>query len=132
MRRIRVKAEHFEGHLAVVSVHDGVEAACASHEGIVEPAGRWCTEKATDGGGGGDASTTAGTDSTVIPRAVEAVAAVARLVDSEACTAATVVEAGTAIVAVMITEAAVTLTETNDASTPAAAAMLCCRPEVSA
>ena len=39
---------------------------------------------------------------------------------------------GTAIVAVMSTEAAATLMETNDASTPAAAAMLCCRPEVSA
>ena len=75
---------------------------------------------------------TEGVASTVMPRAVDAVAAVARLEEREVCTAAAVVAAGTAMVAVMITEAAATLTETSAASTPAAVAMLWRRLEVSA
>ena len=73
-----------------------------------------------------------GTASTVMPSAALATAAVPRLEEIVLCTAATVVVAGTAMVAVMITEAAVTLMVTSDASTPAAVAILCRRPEVSA
>ena len=74
----------------------------------------------------------AGSDSTVIPSAAEATAAVPRLEESEVCTAAAVVEAGIVMVAVMITLAAATLTMTWDLSTPAEVAMLCCKLEVSA
>ena len=70
--------------------------------------------------------------STVMPSAALATAAVPRLEETVLCTAATVVVAGTAMVAVMITEAAVTLMVTSDASTPAAVAIFCRRPEVSA
>ena len=74
-----------------------------------------------------------GTASTVMPSAVEAAAAVARVEVSEVCTAAGVVEAGTAMVAMMITEPAATLMVTSEASsTPAAVAILCRRLEVSA
>jgi len=73
-----------------------------------------------------------GTASTVMPSAALATAAVPRLEETVLCTAATVVVAGTAMVAVMITEAAVTLMVTSDASTPAAVAIFCRRPEVSA
>ena len=73
-----------------------------------------------------------GSDSTVIPSAAEAAAAVPRLEESEACSAAAVMEAGTVMVAVMITLAAATLIVTNDMSTPAAVAMPCCKLEVSA
>ena len=65
-----------------------------------------------------------------MPSAADAVAAVARLVESTVCTVAAVVDIGTAMVAVMITEAAETLRVTADASRPAAVAMLCCRLEV--
>ena len=51
-----------------------------------------------------------GTVSTVMPSAVEAAAAVARVEVSEVCTAAGVVEAGTTMVAVMSTLAAVSYT----------------------
>ena len=57
--------------------------------------------------------------------------AVPRLVESEACTTDTVVEAGTAMMAVMRTEAAATVMVTSDVSTPAASATLCRRLEVS-
>ena len=74
-----------------------------------------------------------GSDSTVMPSAAEAAAAVPRVEASEVCTAAGVVEAGTAMVAVMITEPAATLMVTSEASsTPAAVAILCRRLEVSA
>ena len=63
--------------------------------------------------------------------AVEGSAAMPRVEDSEACTAAAVVEAGTPMVAVMITLAAATLIVPSDLSTPAAAATACCRLEVS-
>ena len=60
-----------------------------------------------------------GTDSTVTPSAVEAVAAVPRLEESEVCTAAVVVEVGTAMMAVMSTLAAATVMVTAEGSTPA-------------
>ena len=72
-----------------------------------------------------------GSDSTVIPSASEAAAAVPSLEDSEASTAAAVVEAGTPMVAVMITLAADTSMVTSDLSTPAAVATASCRLEVS-
>eukprot|EP00964_Phaeocystis_antarctica_P022436 scaffold12455_cov62-Phaeocystis_antarctica.AAC.3 len=74
---------------------------------------------------------TVGTDSTVMPSTAEAASAVASLEESEVCTAVAVVEAGTAMLAVIITLAAATLIVTNDLSTPAAAATLCCKLEVS-
>ena len=49
-----------------------------------------------------------------------AVAVVPRVEESDSCTAAAVVSAGTAMVAVMITLAATTLIVTRDLSTPAA------------
>ena len=73
----------------------------------------------------------AGADSIVIPSASEAAAAVPRVEASEVCTASAVVEAGTAMVAVMITLAAATSMVTSDLSTPAAVAILACRSEVS-
>ena len=72
-----------------------------------------------------------GSDCTAMPSAAEAATAVPRLKESEVCTAAGVVEAGTAIVAVMITLAAATLTDTKAASTPALAAIEFRRLEVS-
>ena len=68
-----------------------------------------------------------GTSSTMMPSAVEASAAVPRLEESEACTASAVVEAGTAMVAVMRTLAAATRIVTSDLSTPAALATFCCK-----
>ena len=73
----------------------------------------------------------AGSDSTVMPRTVEAVAAVPRVEESEVCTASAVVEAGTAIMAVMIMLAAAKLIVTWDLSTPAAKAIFCRKLEVS-
>ena len=55
-----------------------------------------------------------GISSTVMPSAVEAASAVPRLEESEVCTCSAVVEAGTAMVAVMITLAAVTWIVTSD------------------
>ena len=72
-----------------------------------------------------------GSDSTAMPSAAEAVAAVPRVEKSVACTAAGVVEAGTAIVAVMITLAAATWMDTEAASTPALAAIDSWRSDVS-
>ena len=89
----------------------------------------------SQGAGGGFAISTTGTASTGMPSTADASAAVARLVESRACTVAAVVVVGTSMVAVMITEAAATLMITADASTPAAVAMramICCRIEVSA
>ena len=84
-------------------------------------------------GGEGDAETVVivGTASTVTPSTAEAASAVASLEESEVCTAEAVVEAGTAMRAVIITLAAATLIVTSDASMPAAAATLCCKLEVS-
>ena len=65
-----------------------------------------------DGGGGaeggGAATTMIGADSTVIPSAVVAAVAVGRAAESVASTWVEVLEAGTAMVAVTITDAAVT------------------------
>ena len=73
-----------------------------------------------------------GTDSTVTPSAAEAAAAVPKLEESEfTIRVAAVLEAGTAMVAVMITLAAATRIVTSDLSTPAAVATACCRLEVS-
>ena len=73
-----------------------------------------------------------GTDSTAMPRAAEAEAAVPRVEESDSSTMVAAEEAGTAMLAVMITLAADTLIVTSDASTPAAVAMFCCKVEVSA
>ena len=54
-----------------------------------------------------------------MPSREEAAAAVERATESEACTAVEVVEAGTAMVAVMSTLAAATSTLIAEASTPA-------------
>ena len=75
---------------------------------------------------------TVGVLSTVMPSASEAPAAVARLSERAACTADAVVEAGTAMVAVMRTLAAATLMVTSEASTLASRATLAWRAEVSA
>ena len=87
-----------------------------------------------DGGGegeGGAATTILGTDTTVMPSAAEAAAAVPRLEESVVCTVTGVVEAGTAIMAVMSTLAAATVTVTAEASTAATAAIELCRAVVS-
>ena len=61
-----------------------------------------------------------------------AAAAVARLDSSDDTTPEAFIEAGTLMVAVMITLAAATLTVTSDSSaTPAAAAIFCCKWDVS-
>ena len=87
---------------------------------------------ASDGGAaGGELSATVGTSSTVTPSAVEASSMVPRLEESEVCTWSAVIEAGTAMVAVMRTLAAVTRIATSDLSTPAAVAIFCCKLEVS-
>ena len=65
----------------------------------------------------------AGTDSIMTPSTVKAAAAVPRVEESEVCTAAAVVEAGTAMVAVMSTLAAVMAMATAELSTPATAAI---------
>ena len=80
---------------------------------------------------GGEAIVTAGFSSIVMPSAVEAAAAVPRVEASEVSTAAAVVEAGTAMVAVMSTLPAVTAMVTSDVSTPAAVATPCRKLEVS-
>ena len=78
-----------------------------------------------------DSMVVVGASSTVMPSAVEAAAAVPRVAPREVCTAAGVVEAGTAMVAVMSTLPAATLIVTSDASTPALAAIALWRAEVS-
>ena len=83
------------------------------------------------GVGGGAATTIVGDDSTVMPSAAEAAAAVPRVEESVVCTWVEVLEAGTAMVAVMITEAAVTAMVTAEASTPAADAIDVWSEEVS-
>ena len=75
-----------------------------------------------------------GSESIVAPSAAEAEAAVPRRDESEVCTAAAVVEAGTMMVAVISTPlaAAVTAMVTAEALTPAAEAIEPCREAVSA
>ena len=72
-----------------------------------------------------------GISSTVMPSAVEAAAAVPRLEESEVFSWSAVLEAGTAMVAVMRTLAAVTWMVTSDLSTPAAVATFCCKLDLS-
>ena len=76
-------------------------------------------------------ATMVGSDSTVIPSAVDADAAVPRREVSVACNASAVVEAGTLIVAVMMTLAAATMMDTDERSTPALTAIEVWRAEVS-
>ena len=56
---------------------------------------------------------------------------VPRVEESEVCTWSAVLEAGTAMVAVMRTLAAVTRIVTSDLSTPAALATFCCKRDLS-
>eukprot|EP00964_Phaeocystis_antarctica_P005489 scaffold3002_cov52-Phaeocystis_antarctica.AAC.2 len=72
-----------------------------------------------------------GTTSTVTSSAVEVAAVVPKVEESEACTTSAVVEAGTAMVAVMRTLAATTRIVTSDLSTPAATATFCCNLDLS-
>ena len=85
-----------------------------------------------DEGGPGTTTATVGTASTEMPSAGEAAAGVAREEASDACMVFAVVEAGTPMVAVMSTEAAVTLMVTSEAGTPAREATSLCSCEVSA
>ena len=78
-----------------------------------------------------DSTVIVGTTSTVTPSAVEAATAVPRLEESEVRSTSAVMEAGTAIVAVMRTLAAITRTVTSDMSTPAALATFCCKLDLS-
>ena len=75
------------------------------------------------GGGGGAAMAIVGSDSTAMPSKAEAEATLPRLEESEACTAAAVVEVGTVRVAVMNTLAAAKERETDEAPRPAEAAI---------
>ena len=111
------------GHCGGEGLRGGAGGNCEG-EGVSRPL-------AADGGSGQVAGATMGTNSTVMPSAVEAAAAVESLEESELCTVVVVVDAGTWIVAVMITLAPATLIVTSDLSIPAAVAMLCCRLEVS-
>ena len=61
-----------------------------------------------EGDGGGAATTMIGADSTVMPSAAVAAVALGRAAESVVCTWVEVLEAGTAMVAVTITDAAVT------------------------
>ena len=82
---------------------------------------------ATFVGGGGEATEIAmvGAEVTTMPSAAEAASGVPRLVESAFRTPMALLEAGTAMVAVMSTLAAVTWTSTSDESTPAAEAKFC-------
>ena len=77
-------------------------------------------------------TTTVGVVSTVIPSSADAASAELSLVESKSDTAAAVLDEGTLITAVMMTEAAVTVISTSDARTPAAEATLAFRADVSA
>ena len=68
-----------------------------------------------------------GASSTVMPRTLEADSAVPILLPRAALMASLVVVGGTAISAVMSTDAETTKTDTSDVLTPAAAAKLTCR-----
>ena len=80
----------------------------------------------------GVCTSTVGVASTVIPSSADAASAELSLVESKSDTAAAVVDEGTLITAVMMTEAAVTVISTSDARTPAAEATLAFRADVSA
>ena len=93
------------------------------------------TPSSDDGSGStGDSATMItmeGFDTTVMPSAVEAASVVSKWEASELCILSAVMEAGTAMVAVMITLAAVTLIATSDLSTPAALATFCFKLDLS-
>ena len=75
--------------------------------------------------------TMVGASSTVMPSAAEASAAEPRLEESDVTNAVGLAEAGTAMVAVMITLPGATLIVTSDLSKFKSVAMLCCKLEVS-
>lgn len=81
--------------------------------------------------GGGAATTMIGADSTVMPSAAVAAVALGRAAESVVCTWVEVLEAGTAMVAVTITDAAVTAMLTAEASMPARVAIAIWREVVS-
>ena len=83
-----------------------------------------------EGGGGGVAIATDGVDSTSMPSSEDAVLASGSAVWSAATTSAGVVVDGTAIVAVMSTDAAATSIVTDEASTPAREAIEASSDEV--
>ena len=88
-------------------------------------------EPESGGLSGSSPRATVGASSTVMPSAAEASAAVPSVEESEACTASGAMEAGTAMVAIMRTLAAVTRIVTSDLSTPAALATFCCKRDLS-
>ena len=75
--------------------------------------------------GGGASTVMEGYVTILMPSALEASPGVPRLEESISCTAVAVVEASTAMLAVMITLPAATATVTSDLSTPAALAKFC-------
>jgi hypothetical protein len=84
------------------------------------------------GAEGGKTITTVGDDSTVTFSAAKTDSVeLPNVNNSELCTAKAVVDSGTVMVAVMSTLAAATVMVTNHTSTPAAAATLCFKLEVS-
>ena len=89
------------------------------------------TLRSSDESDKADSTVIVGTSSTVTPSAVEASLTVPRVEESEVCTWSAVLEAGTAMVAVMRTLAAVTRIVTSDLSTPAALATFCCKRDLS-
>jgi len=92
------------------------------------------SSRGDDGGGaeGGTAITIVGDDSTITPSAAVADSAVTpNAANSELCTTEAVVAAGTAMVAVTSTLAALIAIVTSDWSTPAASATFCRKLEVS-
>ena len=78
-----------------------------------------------------DSTVMVGASSTVTPSVVEAATAVPRLEESEVRSTSAVVEAGTAMVALMRTLAAITRIVTSDLSMPAALATFCCKLDLS-
>jgi len=78
-----------------------------------------------------DSTEMVGSDSTVMPSAVEAASAVPKVEVSEVCIASTVMEAGMEMVTVMRTLAAATRIMTSDLSTPVASATFCCQLNLS-
>ena len=67
----------------------------------------------------------------MMPSVVEAASAVSKWEANELCILSAVMEAGTTMVAVMLTLAAVTLIATNDSSTRAALATFCRKLDLS-
>ena len=118
---------------------EGTTPSCKTNaegegEGEGKGEGKGKGEGEGEGKGEGEgpvSSIVVGADKTVIPSAADAVAAVLRREESVVCNASAVVDAGTLMVAVMITLAAATLMDTKEASTPALTAIEVWRAEVS-